>query len=653
MRHMTLRAGIALAGALALAAPAAAEVVRFELTGPPRPALEGQSFGAVGPYVEIRARATIALDPADPRNAVIVDLDRAPRNAQGRVEATADVVIFRPADLARGNGTLLIEPPNRGRRLITQLLNDTTATATTRLEQAGDAGNGWTFRQGMTLAWIGWQGDWTPGQGMRVEVPRVAGLTGPAREEFVFDNTTNPAIGQLSYPVADPASIVLTVRARHEDQRQRPAGLSFRLLDGDRIEITRPAGFDAAAIYEMTYTARDPLVLGMGFAAFRDVTAFLRRDGSDANPMAQHGRSTVGMATALGISQSGRFLRDFLHLGFNEDTRGRQVFDALVPHIPGARLTDMNRRFAQPGRNPSDQTDRLYPADQFPFAYAMSTDHLTGRRDGLLRRCRISGTCPRIFQTDTEFEFWGARGSLTYTDTQGRHLDLPPEMRGFMFAGLPHFTAAQSVTAPSPMCQLPLNPLHGGAPMRALMVALDAWVREGVEPPSSRVPMVAHGTLVQQAAFPAIPGLPQLTSWTPAPLLDLTKNPPEVTGRYPILFPRVDTDGNAIAGIRLPVIEAPRATYTGWNPRKAGFAEGALCTNQGGVIPFAATRAERMANNDPRPSVEERWTDAAAYATAVRASAERLVAERLLLADDAAAMVAAASAGTLARLPAR
>jgi hypothetical protein len=163
MRHIATLKGAALAGALALASPAAAEVVRFELTGPPRPALEGQSFGAVGPYVEIRARATIALDPADPRNAVIADLDRAPRNAQGRVEATADVVIFRPADLARGNGTLLIEPPNRGRRLITQLLNDTTAAATTRLEQAGDAGNGWTFRQGMALAWIGWQGDsWPP-----------------------------------------------------------------------------------------------------------------------------------------------------------------------------------------------------------------------------------------------------------------------------------------------------------------------------------------------------------------------------------------------------------------------------------------------------------------------------------------------------------
>lgn len=641
-----------LAGALALAQPAAAEVVRFELTQPPRPALEGRAFGAVGPYVEIRARATIALDPADPRNAVIADLDRAPRNRDGRVEATADVILFRPADLSRGNGALLVEPPNRGRRIITQLLNDTTAAGTVRQEQAADAGNGWTFRQGYSLAWIGWQGDWTPGPtGMRIEVPRVPGVTGPTREEFVFDNTTNPATGQLTYSVADPASVVLTVRARQEDPRQRPADLSFRLLDGDAVEITRPAGFEAGAIYEMTYTARDPLVLGMGFAAFRDVTAFLRRDGTDANPLAQNGRSSVSMAMSIGVSQSGRFLRDYLYLGFNEDTRGRQVYDALVPHIPGARRTFMNARWAQPGRNPSDHTDRLYPADQFPFAYAMSTDPLTGARDGLLRRCRISGTCPKVFQTDSEFEFWGARGSLTYTDAGGRHLDLPPEVRGFMMAGHPHYAVAENLATRNATCQLPINPLQAGAPVRALLAALKAWVREGVEPPSSRVPMVAHGTLVPAPAYPAIPGLPRLTSWTPAPLLDLSKNPPEVTGRYPILFPRVDNDGNAIAGIRLPVIEVPRATYTGWNPRSAGFGEGALCTNQGGVVPFAATRAERMVNNDPRPSLEERYADNAAYVAAVRASVERLAAERLLLAEDAAAMIAAAEAGTLARLP--
>lgn len=651
MKHVLRIAGAAALGVVAQSATA--EVVRFEVTGPPRPALEGRSFGAVGPYVEIRARATVALDPADPRNAVIADIDRAPRNAQGKVEATADVIILRPADLSRGSGTLMVDAPNRGRRIVTQVLNDSSAAATPRLEQAGDAGNGWTFRQGMTLAWVGWQGDWTPGAGMKVAVPRITGITGPSREEFVFDNTTNPAIGRLAYPVADPASVVLTVRARQEDARQRPADLTWRLLDGDRIEITRPAGFDPGAIYEMTYTARDPLVLGMGYSAFRDVAAFLRREGGDANPLAVNGRSTVTASIAIGISQSGRFLRDYLHLGFNEDTRGRPVFDGMIPHIPGSRRTFMNARWAQPGRNPSDHTDRLYAADQFPFTYATTTDPLTGARDGLLRRCRISNTCPRIMQTDSEFEFWGARGSLTYTDPAGRHVDLPPEVRGYMMTGHPHYATAQATVSRNPMCQMPMNPLQAGAPMRALVVAMEAWVREGAEPPASRVPMLAHGTLVAAAAYPTIPGLARLTSWTPAPLLDLSQNPPKVTGAYPILFPRVDADGNAIAGVRMPVIEAPRATYTGWNPRSAGFGEGALCTNQGGAIAFAVTRAERLAAQDHRPSIEERWPDAAAYVAAIRASAERLQAERLLLAEDAQAMIAAAEAGTLARLPAR
>jgi hypothetical protein len=636
-----------------LACPAIAEVVRFEVTTPKRPALGGASFGSTGTYEEIRASVTIALDPADPRNAVISDLDHAPRNAQGQVEAVADVIILRPTEPGRGNGTLLVEPPNRGNRIIGQLLNDAPRNNATRLEQPEDAGNGWTFRQGYTMVWIGWQGDWTPGRGMRVNVPKVEGVTGPSREEFVFDNRTSPVQATLTYPVADPAGMVLTVRARQEDARQRPADMAVRLIAPDRIEITRPAGFDAGAIYELTYTARDPLVLGMGFAAFRDVTAFLRHDGSAANPLAANGRSAVTGAIAFGVSQSGRFLRDLLYLGFNEDTRGRQVFDGMVPHIAGSRRSFTNGRFAQPGRNPSDHTDRLYPADQFPFTYAVTTDPLTGLRDGLLRRCRTTATCPRIFQTDSEFEYWGARGSLTVTDAAGRHVDLPPEVRAFMMTGHPHYAEAQAVANPSESCVMPVNPLQAGAAMRALMVALDAWIKDGVEPPASRTPMVAHGTLVAAPTFPAIPGLPPFSSHTPAPLLDLSQTPPAVVGRYPILFPRLDIDGNAIGGVRLPVIEAPHATYTGWNPRAEGFAAGALCTNMGGVVPFAATHAERLASNDPRLSLEERWPDRDAYIGAVRQSAERLAAERLLLPEDVQAMIAAAQAGTLDRLKTR
>jgi hypothetical protein len=640
-----------------LATPAAAQVARFEMEAP-SPAYAGASFGAAGAYELIRGRATIALDPADPRNAVIADIALAPRNAAGRVEAVADVLILRPTDPARANGTLLVEPPNRGRQIIGQLLNDAPGASNGRYATAADAGNGWMFRQGYTLAWIGWQGDPTPGQGMRVQVPRVPNVTGPVRDEFVFDNTTNPGTGQLTYELADPASLRVTVRARTEDARATPAGLSVAVTAPGRIAITRPEGFAAGDIYEVTYTARDPGVMGMGFAAFRDVATALRHGEAPGNPQA--GRASA-RAVTLGVSQSGRFLRDAIYLGFNEDTAGRQVFDAMVPHIPGARRTDMNARWAQPGRNPSDHTDRLYPADQFPFTYADTTDPLSGVTDGLLRRCTERRNCPRIMQTDTEFEFWGARGSLTVTDAAGGHVALPANVRAYMFTGHPHYATADAWANQGRLCAMPLNPLQAGAPMRALMVALEAWMREGVEPPASRTPTVADGTLrpsglgapgqrITAFPFPALPGLVAPDSLTPAPRLDLTAMPPRIIGSYPVLVPTLDADGHAVAGIRLPVIAAPRATYTGFNPRAAGFGAGALCTNQGAVLPFAATRAEREARNDPRPSIAERWPDQAAYVAAVRASAERLVAERLLLAEDASAMVEAATAGTLARL---
>ena len=389
----------------------------------------------------------------------------------------------------------------------------------------------------------------------------------------------------------------------------------------------------------------------MAFAAFRDVGAFLRWEKGPANPLAAGQRGTVDQAVLTGVSQSGRFVRDFLYLGFNEDERGRQVYGAMLPHIPGTRRSFTNARFAQPGRNPTPHGDRHYPADQFPFTYTTVEDHLTGRRDGLLARCRATNTCPRIMQTDSEYEFWGARASLLVTDTQGNHLDLPPEVRAYMMTGHPHYAAAQAVAERIDRCALPVNPLQAGAPMRALLAALEAWQREGVEPPASRYPMRSAGTLLPAAGlYPAIPALGYRGTFGPAQLVDNTVVPPVVQGEYTVLLPRVDADGNAIGGVRGPVIEAPKATYTGWNPRAAGFAEGALCYNTGAVVPFAATKAERMAASDPRPSIEERYATPAAYVAAVKAAATRLVAERLLLPEDATAITAAAEADTLARL---
>jgi hypothetical protein len=621
-------------------------VVRFEVSGTENPALEGRIIGAHGTAEKITGRATIAVDPADPHDAVIADVALAPRDAAGRVEAVADVVILRPAD--GGNGTILLEAPNRGRKLMPVLFDEADQAGASRLEEAPDDGNGFLLRQGFTLVWVGWQGDLPAAQdALRVQVPALPGVTGVSREEFVFDHARNPVSAPLTYPAAAvPGDAVLTVRAHPDDPRLRPADLSFRFTDPRHVEIARPAGFDAGAIYELVYTARDPLVLGLGFAAVRDVASFLRRE-TGGNPLGR----PAAHAYAHGISQSGRFLRDFLYLGFNEDERGRIVFDAINPHLPGTRRTFTNARFAQPGRNPSSQTDRLYPADQFPFTYATIDDPVSGRRDGLMLRCRLSNTCPKVVETDSEAEFFGSRGSLLVTDTRGDHLDLPPDVRAYMIAGHPHFASPGEVARRTETCALPLNPLHAGAPMRALLVALDRWVREGAEPPASRYPTRAHGTLVPaEGLYPAIPGLPYAGLHTPASLVDYSRVPPETKGSYPVLFPRTDFDGLAVDGVRLPVLEAPRATYTGWNPRAEGFGAGALCTNMGSVVPFARTRAERVAGGDPRPSVEERYPTPGAYLAKVREAAERLVAERLLLPEDAAVTIAAAEAGQLARL---
>ena len=645
---------LALAGAMALAQPAMSQVIRFEADGPPRPAYEGRSFGEVGQYVEIRGRATIALNPADPRNAVIADIDRAPRNAQGRVEAVADVFILRPADPARASGTLLLDVPNRGRKLMPVLFDDSRQPGANDAAAAADAGIGFLQGRGTTMVWVGWQGD-IPSEPRQfaIQVPRLQGVTGPVREEFVFDHLRNPAPATLAYEVADPSSLRVTVRQAWPDERQQPQGLAVRSLGDNRIEVARPQqGFDAGALYEVTYTGRDPLVLGMGFAATRDVVSFLRHDTSAQNPLAQGGQPMVRRAIGFGISQSGRFLREFLYLGFNQDMEGRQVFDGLMAHVAGARRMATNVRFGQPGRNARHPQDPAWQADDFPFTYAVMQDHLSGRRDGVLARCEASNTCPRIMHTDSEHEWWASRGSLVVTDTRGHHIDLPPNVRAYMMAGTTHDEQPGIAPRRIEAASLPTNPLHNGPPMRALLVAMESWIAEGVEPPSSRVPMRAHGTLVPAAeAVPAnIPGLPYRAIHTVAAYSDQAVLPPREIGRYPVFVPRADADGIAIAGVRSLPVAVPRATYTGWNPRAEGFGPAVLFPLQGISLPFAATREARMAAGDPRLSIAERYPDDAAYVAAVRRAAEDLVAERLLLPEDAERLIAAAAAGRLAQL---
>jgi hypothetical protein len=630
---------ILIAGLLGLASPCAAKVVKFEIVRVESPAFEGRSFGTVGTYDRIVARATIAVSPDDPHNAIIVDLDRTPRNPQGLVEAATDVEILRPTVAANGNRRLFYEAPNRGGKLGLALFNDNPVVVND-LVKASDAGNGFLMNRGYTIVWSGWQGDIVPGGGrMTFSPPVVPGVTGLAREDFIFDQMDNPAGATLSYRAADldPAHVKISVRQREADPRTTPAGLEVKFEGPTRISIKRPDGFDAGAIYEFIYTAKDPKVMGLGFAATRDVVSFLRNETADAAGTANPLAGRIDRAIGFGLSQSGRYLQDYLYLGFNADEAGRTVFEGLMPHISGGKKTFTNYRFSQPGRSPYQHADMLYPGADFPFTYPVITDALTGKTDGFLARCLAAGNCPRIIKSDSELEFYQQRASLVVTDTQGNALDMPDNIRLFLLSNLQHFSLADARPEMVKTCAYPSNPLNAGPPVRALLVALDAWISNGTLPPASRYPSRSNGTLVspEEAGFPNIPGVTYPSRIARPTLIKSDEMPPAKGKPYPVFVPKTDADGRDIAGLRPPTLEAPAATHTGWNLRKAGFAAGELCDNNGTMIPFAATREERLKNDDPRLSMAERYLDRGDRAAAIAKAAQQLVQDRLLLGDDA------------------
>lgn len=596
------------------------------------PALGGQRFGEVGQYERLRGTAYGAVDPGDRRHLGIVNLASAPRNAEGQVEYRTTVEIYRPRDMRRWNRAIYHTVPNRG---------------------GAGAGEPALLERGFALVRVGWQGDIAPADDNIVaslpvaKNPDGSPIVGPALEEFIFDDDAPASRVWLTYPAAsrDASRATLTVTP---DRTQTATPLDdsvWSYLHPRAIEITRPSGFDGGAIYQFVYQAKDPIVMGLGFAAMRDVVAFLRYDETDQrgtpNPLAFEGLPAV--ALSLGISQSGRFLRDFLYQGFNEDVSGRIVFDGIHPDIAGSRKTFTNYAFSQPGRWQKQHEDHAYPGDQFPFTYTTLTDPISGRTDGLLDRCAASDTCPKIVHTDGEAELWQARASLIVTDPEGQHIELPDNVRVYLLAGTQHGGGRGVQAAPTSrgICQHPRNPLPIRDVRLALTLALYEWVVDGVEPPDSRFPTVASGGLVPAAdlAFPDIPGVTYTGRYNPLHLGDYGTVPPTWGPAYAVLVGRVDADGNMIDGVRHPTLAAPIGTHTGWNLRRAGFAAGAQCGGSGSFLPFVPDRVARQDSGDPRRSIQERYPTDAAYVRAVSAAADRLVADRLLLAEDAARII--------------
>jgi hypothetical protein len=627
---------------LASVSPAHARIIRIDISRTESPTFGGATFGDSGQYEKITGRAFGEIDPADPRNRIIVDLDLAPRNERGMIEYSTDIVIFRPVDPSKGNRRLFYEINNRGFMRSLGLLNDV-ANITNNPTVAADAGNGFLMRQGYTILVSGWDVTVTPGSGrLAISVPIARErngdpIVGPALEEFVIDNSTTQT-APLTYPAAslDRDDAVLTVRSRYADT---PVTVTHWEYAHDRAIRLTPKGtpFEQGRLYEFVYKAKDPLVAGIAFAATRDLAAIAQREGATAGVFG--GR--VEQVYSFCVSQPCRFMRDFIHLGFNEDEQGTRAFDGILNWVGGASGGFFNYRFAQPGATHRQHIGRWFPERLFPFANQVLSDSVTGKTDGRLRRCLASNTCPNIFEVNSANEYWVKGGSLLHTDTRGNDLSDPPNVRFYFFSSFPH-----SSREAAGFCQQPGNPVSPNSGLRALLVALDQWTANGIEPPASRLPRRADGTLVpvEHIKFPRIPGVRFSGVMTTGDLFDyggalqsgvLTVLPPKPLGSpYPVFVPQTDSDGNDVAGIRFPDIAVPLATYTGWSVRQPAFGGDDLCDANGQRIAFAKTKAERLTAGDPRLSIEERYPTADIYERAVLNSATTLRNERLLLEED-------------------
>jgi Alpha/beta hydrolase domain len=641
-----------------LTTPVEAHITRIVVTAVESPTFDGVSFGDVGQYEKVRFRAFGEIDPSDPRNAVIADIQLTPRNARGMVEYSMDVFMLKPVRLANGNHRLLYYMNNRGNLDsplfpsigVLSIFNDGSGgnDPTTAIH----AGNGFLMRQGYMIVSSGWDAGVAPGGNrLTIAVPVAknadgSSVVGPSLEEFVIDNATT-VTAPLTYPAAvmDKSQASLTVRVTYAEPPVTIPASEWEYVNGQTIRLL-PAGtpFTQGRLYEFTYPAKDPIVAGLGFVATRDLAAFLRHADNDdigtPNPLA----GSIQTVYAFGISQPARYMRDFLHLGFNEDEHGRPVFDGILNWLGGGSGIFLNYRFAQAARTHRQHIGRWYPEREFPFANQILSDPITGKTDGRLRRCLATDTCPKIFEVNSSNEYWVKAGSLLHTDTSGNDLRDSRGVRFYLLSSLPH----NAGSGPG-ICQQPGNPLVPNAGLRALLVALDEWVTAGKKPPASRVPQRRNGTLAsstpqEEAGFPSIPGITYNGLMTTGdlfhygPLFDtgiLTILPPIFLGSpYPVFVPRTDSDGNDMAGIRLPEVEVPLATYTGWSLRASAFAGDDLCDAAGQKIDFAQTKADRLAPGDPRLSIDERYPTHKKYVKDVTRAAERLFRQRLLLAED-------------------
>src|SRR3984957_5308945 len=611
--------------------------------------LSGQSFGSAGPYERITGRVYISLAISDEHNRRIVDLGNAVNLKNGEVEFSADFVAIQPKDPSKSNGSMLLESPNRGHSAILRIMDGGDWDA------ERDAGDAWLLRKGFTFVSLGWQWDSADGFKLYAPIAKENGktITGLLRGDLMLSKSADEIplghwnggrIGGTEYPVANPDDPrnVLTVRDWREaprstiprNQWQFAHAVGGKLQPSDR-HIHLNGGFQAGKLYEYVYVVADPVIAGGEFAIFRDFASYAKHDPKSITP--------VQRVYGEGISQNGRFLHDLLYQGFNADEQGRIALDGVLAHVAGAGRGSFNYRFAQPSRDAQPASSVFFPTDIPPFT------------DGALLKGAIADkVVPRIFFSNTSYEYWGRVAALIHVSPDGKQ-DAPisDSVRIYHFTGLQHFSGPCSL-------QKGIDDMHGQQPQsplpikyfwRAMIANMDAWVRNDTLPPPSSYPRIADGNLapLRAYAFPKIPGVNSPHEATQAYPLDFGPNweqgilsiqPPKVGPAFPVLVPQVDADGNERDGARLPDIVVPLATYAAWNLRDPSIgASDQRVPFEASYLPFPRTAAERQRTGDPRKSIAERYRNREDYLARYPAAVDDLVQQRWILPEDRAALI--------------
>jgi len=651
-----------LAHLLAVVPAVHAAVVRVE-TSSRTEVLDGKTFGERGAYERIIGRVYFSVAVANPHNSAIVDLGNAANLKNGEVEFSSDFIAIRPKDASKSNGSMILENPNRGRGGIVSIVDGGDQAV------AQSAGDAWLLRNGYSIVSLGWQWDAAGDGALRLYAPiarekngkRITGLLrgdlmlSKATDEIPLGHLIIGNIGGSEYPVAaadDPRN-TLTVRDSRDAKRTLIPRSQWRFahsVDGKLTPSDRyihlDAGFQAGKIYEYVYVVADPVVAGLGFAAVRDFASYAKHSADAIVPA----RRVYGE----GISQNGRFLRDFLYQGFNADEDGKIALDGVLAHVAGAGRGDFNYRFAQPSRDAQPTSAVSYPTDIFPFTDLPEREPLTGASAGLLDHAVADRVVPKVFLSNTSYEYWGRVASLISTTADGtQDVSLSPDVRVYHFTGLQHFSGPFPPERGSNdlLGQEPESPLPVRFFWRAMIANMDAWVRDGAAPPDSSYPRLAERNLVpvDKYAFPVIPGVNTPHEASTAYRLDfgpnwahgiLSNQPPKIGQPFPVLVPQVDADGNERDGVRLPEIAVPLATYTGWNLRDASIgAPGERVSFEGSYIAFPKTAAQRLATHDPRKSIAERYANREDYLNRYGAAVDVLVKQRWVLEEDRAALI--------------